>query len=124
MSTSCVFVHEPVSYDMIRCLKDIRFSAALLLISTLVLSFLHSELGMWDFDSCEHDQHDFCDLVNNAPTVQKVMKQDAVKDMAPAVICTDDLVSGRREHPFRVLPRSMPRVPHDVLYLDNCVLLI
>ncbi len=124
MNGCCISDNQGVSCIIMRCSKDILFSAALLLITALVLSFLHSELGMWDFDSDEHAQHDFCDLVNNAPTIQKVMKQDTVKDMAPAEICPDAVVPARLESASCILPGSILRVTHDVLYLDNRILLI
>jgi hypothetical protein len=107
-----------------RCSRHILFSSALLLISTLVLSFLHSELGMWDFDRCAHNQHDFCDLVNNAPTVQKVMKQDAVKDMVHTSGCPHMIAPATFAHAFCVPPDATPPAANDVLYIDNRTLLI
>jgi hypothetical protein len=107
-----------------RCSQHILFSAALLLIGTLVASFLHSELGMWDYDRCDHDQHDFCDLVNNAPTVQKVMKQDAVKDMVHTSGCPRMIAPAAFAHVSSASLDATPRTTNDVLYIDNRTLLI
>jgi hypothetical protein len=48
-------------------------------------SFAHSELGMFEFDGPDHEQHDYCEIVQNAyPKSSAIRDFDFLISFAPA----------------------------------------
>lgn len=39
---------------------------ALIILSIIIFSFLHSEIGFMDFDGNNHSTHDYCNIINSA----------------------------------------------------------
>lgn len=44
-----------------------------------VFSFLHSELGFWDYDKHNHSTHDFCEIVKNTNIHSKILRSELPK---------------------------------------------
>jgi len=52
---------------------------ALALLGTIAFTFLHSELGFFDFDGDNHGAHDFCEIVKNISSRTKTIKDELPK---------------------------------------------
>ena len=50
-----------------------------MLLGFFVFSFLHSELGLLDFDGNNHGVHDYCEIVKNTNNHSKTLKDDLPK---------------------------------------------
>ena len=109
--------------------RHISRLVALLVFGTLSVSFLHSELGVWDFDNDNHGHHDFCELVKSATAMQKVAKSELVnpvplKDMMPArAIEFENSHSTVLHNPLALLGQAFG-VTDQSLHINHCALLI
>lgn len=97
---------------------------AVLLLTVIAFAFLHSELDWWEHEDDDHGNHDYCDLLTSAPTLQKVVKQGLMKDLVPlTAVSTDEgprpVLVLARTVPFIIADRSVPG-----LHIRYCSLLI
>lgn len=112
-----------------RISRHISRLVALLVFGTLSVSFLHSELGVWDFDNDNHGHHDFCELVKSATAIQKLAKTEHVKpvllnDMMPArAITFENSHSTLLHKPLALLGQAFG-VTDRSLHINHCALLI
>ncbi|MCR4418006.1 MAG: hypothetical protein NUV92_09730 [Ignavibacteria bacterium] len=61
---------------------------ALALLGTIAFTFLHSELGFFDFDGDNHGAHDFCEIVKNISSRTKTIKDELPKLGLTKILCT------------------------------------
>lgn len=67
---------------------------ALLFLGAFVFSFLHSELGLLDFDGNNHGAHDYCQIVKNTNPHTKILREDLPKlelNKDICIHCIDDV---------------------------------
>jgi len=50
-----------------------------ILLGFFVFSFLHSELGLLDYDGNNHGAHDYCEIVKNTNTHSKILREELPK---------------------------------------------
>jgi hypothetical protein len=104
-------------------MNHIRLLTTVLVFSALAGSFLHSELGVWDYDNANHSRHDFCELVKATATTQKLVKPEAVRNLAAAELLRIDVVPPTRNAPVALLGPT-PGATGENLHLTHRVLLI
>ena len=100
---------------------------ALLLLGFIVFSFLHSELGLLDFDSDNHGTHDYCQIIKNTNTHSKILpntlpKLELNKDLC--VHCFEKTVSQATKTSFEITDHHLKAKPSTDLYLFNNTFLI
>lgn len=59
----------------------------LTLLGAIVFMFLHSELGLLDFDGHNHGSHDYCEIVKNISTHLKTVKDELPKQELTKILC-------------------------------------
>ncbi len=52
---------------------------AVIILAAIVFAFIHSEVGLFDFDSNNHGAHDYCEIVKNTNTHSKILREDLPK---------------------------------------------
>ena len=52
--------------------------ATILTLMAIVFAFLHSEVGLFNYNNENHDTHDYCKIVNTTKTFKKTT-EDVVK---------------------------------------------
>ena len=112
-----------------RVSRHISRLVALIVIGSLAVSFLHSELGVWDFDDDDHGRHDFCELVKSASAMHKLAKTELVKpvplkDMMPARgINFENSYSTLLHNPLALMGQAFGASDQS-LHINHCALLI
>jgi hypothetical protein len=108
-----------------------RYSAkkitALILLGFFVFSFLHSELGFLDFDGDNHGAHDYCQIVKNANTHSKVIREDLPKLEINKDICNncfEEIEAQETQTSFERTDHHLKAKPSTDLYLFNNTFLI
>jgi hypothetical protein len=48
-------------------------------LTMLTFTFLHSEIGLFDFDGNNHASHDYCEIVKNTNAHSKLLKEELPK---------------------------------------------
>lgn len=49
---------------------------SIILLGIIVFSFLHSELGFFNYDNCNHSTHDYCQIVKNTDAHSKTLRNN------------------------------------------------
>lgn len=112
-----------------RISRHISRLVALFVFCTLTVSFLHSELGVWDFDNDNHGHHDFCELVKSATAMQKIVKTQIFKpvpskDMMPArAVRFENSPSTLPHNPLMLMGQALGATDQS-LHINHCALLI
>ncbi len=99
--------------------------ATILTLMAIIFTFLHSEVGLFNYDNENHDTHDYCKIVNTTITFKKTT-EDVVKLKADASIifhCIDEI---NRYSKIFTLDSEQLHAPHKStdVYLFSRVLLI
>ncbi len=112
-----------------RISRHISRLVALFVFFTLTVSFLHSELGVWDFDNDNHGHHDFCELVKSVTAMQKLTKSELVKPvplkdmMAARAVMSENSRSTLLHNPLALMGQALGATDQS-LHLSHCALLI
>jgi uncharacterized membrane protein len=52
---------------------------SIVIFTALMFTFLHSEIGLFDFDGNKHATHDYCEIVKNTNTHTKILREEFTK---------------------------------------------
>ncbi len=66
------------------------------LLGFFIFSFLHSEVGLFDYDGVNHDAHDYCEIVKNISTHVKTSNDVSHKLTANKslhTLCPEELIT-------------------------------
>ena len=107
--------------------NSIKRTIALLLLGFIVFSFLHSELGLLDFDGDNHGAHDYCQIVKNTNAQSKILpnplpKLELNKDLC--VNCFEEVEAQANKTSFEKTDHHLKAKPFTDLYLFNRTFLI
>jgi len=67
-----------LQYQLCRKVSEIQVLVSIIL-TALVFTFLHSEIGMFEFDSCDHSAHDYCEIIKNTNIRSKTMRNELLR---------------------------------------------
>ena len=67
--------------------NSVKRTIAILFLGFFVFTFLHSELGFWDFDGDNHGAHDYCEIVKNISIHTKTIKDELPKLELTKILC-------------------------------------
>ncbi|MDF1613129.1 hypothetical protein [Stygiobacter electus] len=94
----------------------------------IVFSFLHSEVGLLDYDDSNHGAHDYCEIVKLATTkIAKDVSKDSFKLTVDKSICFHCINEGNQHtKTFTVLNSEQLHSPQKTteVYLFNRTFLI
>ncbi len=100
---------------------------ALLILGFFVFSFLHSELGLLDYDSDNHGAHDYCEIVKNTRTHSKILQEELPKLELNKDICFhcfEEIEAQTAQTSFEIMDHHLNAKPFTKLYLFNRTFLI
>jgi uncharacterized membrane protein len=52
---------------------------SIVIFTALMFTFLHSEVGLFDFDNHNHGVHDYCDIVKNTNSHSNILREELPK---------------------------------------------
>ena len=107
--------------------NSIKRTITLLLLGVFVFSFLHSELGFFDFDGDNHGTHDHCQIVKNTNTHSTILREDLPnlefnKDFC--IHCFEEIKEQETQTSFEKTDHNLKEKPFTDLYLFNNTFLI
>lgn len=71
------------------------------LLGAFIFTFLHSELGLLDFENHDHGTHDYCEIVKNINSHTKTLRDDLPKLEITKIICLN-CITGKEKIESRV----------------------
>jgi len=98
-----------------------------LLLGFFVFSFLHSELGLLDYDGNNHGAHDYCEIVKNTNTHSKILREELPKlelNKDLCVHCFEEIEAQATQTSFEITDHHLKAKPFTDLYLFNRTFLI
>jgi hypothetical protein len=107
--------------------NSVKRTIAILFLGFFVFTFLHSELGFWDFDGDDHGAHDYCQIVKNTNTHSKILREDLPKlefNKAICIHCFEEIEAQETQTSFEKSDQHLKAKPSTDLYLFNNTFLI
>lgn len=107
--------------------NGVKKTMALLILGVFVFSFLHSELGLLDFDGGNHGEHDYCQIVKNTNTYSKILREDLPKlelNKDICIHCYNEIEAKKTLITFGKADYHLKTKPTTDLYLFNNTFLI
>jgi len=99
----------------------------LLILGAFIFSFLHSELGLFDYDNGNHESHDYCLIVKNSHVHSvKTVTVQPIKEIVEKTVCLHcfEEIQGQEDLSLIVNNEfSSPRHSSEI-YLHNNTFLI
>lgn len=100
---------------------------SLILLGFFIFSFLHSELGFLDYDGDNHGAHDYCQIVKNANTHSKIVRDQSPKlelNKDLCVHCFEEIEAQATKTSFEITDHHLNIKPSTDLYIFNNTFLI
>jgi hypothetical protein len=98
------------------------------IIGAFVFSFLHSELGLFDYDNGHHEHHDYCKIVDGKTTrINKVTVSQQIKPPLEkiAIIPNEDDFTNHKSSTLISVKYELLIPPDNIdLYIHNSTFLI
>ncbi len=107
--------------------NSVKKIIALLLLGFFVFSFLHSELGLLDYDGNNHGAHDYCEIVKNTNNHSKTLKDELPKlevNKDFCIHCFETIEAQAVQTSFEITGHHLKAKPFTDLYLFNRTFLI
>lgn len=107
--------------------NSVKRTIALLFLGFIVFSFLHSELGLLDFDGDNHGTHDYCQIVKNTNTHLMILREDLPKlelNKDICIRCFDEIEAQETQTSFERADYNLKAITSTDLYLFNNTFLI
>lgn len=108
--------------------NSVKKTTAILFLGFFVFSFLHSELGFWDFDGDNQSCNNYCEIIKNADTHSKIFRDELPtklklnKDIC--IHCFEEAVAQATQTSFERTDHHLKAKPSTDLYLFNNTFLI
>ncbi len=112
---------------MIRRTNKILNIVTLLALTVFAFTFLHSELGLLDFDGHNHGVHDYCEIVKNSNTHSNILRIEPPKLELNKDIgfhCFEEIEAQATQTSYEITDHHFKRKPFTDLYLLNKSFLI
>jgi hypothetical protein len=107
--------------------NSVRGTIAILFLGFFVFSFLHSEVGLLDFDGDNHGAHDYCQIIKNTNAHSKILREDLPK-LEPnkdiCIHCFEEIEAQETQTSFERTDHHLKAKPSTDLYLFNNTFLI
>ncbi len=100
---------------------------ALLFLGAFIFSFLHSELGLLDFDGDNHGAHDYCQIVKNTNAHSKILRENLPKlelNKYICIHCFEEIEAQETQTSFERIDHHLKTLSSADLYLFNKTFLI
>ncbi len=107
--------------------NSVKRSIALLFLGAFIFSFLHSELGLLDFDGDNHGAHDYCQIVKNTNAHSKILRDTLPKlelNKYICIHCFDEIEAKETQTSFERAYNHLKAKTATDLYLFNNTFLI
>lgn len=72
-------VKKTLDRMLIHTKNKISKGTVIIIFTAITFTFLHSELGLLDFDGHNHGVHDYCEIVKNTNTHSKILREELPK---------------------------------------------
>ena len=99
----------------------------MILFGFFIFSFLHSELGLLDYDGDDHGAHDYCQIVKNTNTHSKILQEELPRLELNKEICFHCFEEIETQKSLTLFEKNDHRInskPFNNLYLFNNTFLI
>lgn len=106
---------------------SVKRTISLLFLGAFVFSFLHSELGLHNFDGDNHGAHDYCQIVKNTNTHSNILRAELPKlDFNKDICfhCFEEIEAQETQTSFERVDHHLKTQPSIDLYLFNNTFLI
>lgn len=100
---------------------------ALILLTIMTFAFLHSEVGLFDFDDSNHGSHDYCELIKDVNAHSNIQQQKLPRIEFNDAICFHCFEKNETQTvqtSFEIENQNLKANPSTDLYLFNRTFLI
>ena len=100
---------------------------AVIILTAIMFTFLHSELGLLDFDGHNHGTHDYCEIAKNTNSHSNTLRVELPKlDLNKDICfhCFEKVETQAVQTSFEITGHHLKAKPFTDLYLFNRTFLI
>jgi hypothetical protein len=100
---------------------------SIVIFTALMFTFLHSEVGLFDFDNHNHGVHDYCDIVKNTNLHSNILREELPKlelNKDNYIHSSETFETRVSQTSFVITNQHLKAKPFHDLYLVNSTFLI